>query len=40
MMTAYDPVAGRCRPTDDEKVRAAGRFTARTVAEAAGVSPA
>lgn len=40
MMTVYDPVAGRCRPTDDEKVRAAGRFTARTVAEAAGVSPA
>ncbi|GGR40173.1 alpha/beta hydrolase [Streptomyces netropsis] len=36
IMAAYDPELGRCRPSEDERVRRAGELTARAVAEAAG----
>ncbi|MFI9722827.1 alpha/beta hydrolase family protein [Streptomyces sp. NPDC052396] len=36
LMSEYDPALGRCRPSADEKVRAAGLAVARTLAEAAG----
>lgn len=36
IMTEYDPAAGRCRPSGDPGVLAAGRATARAIAGAAG----
>ncbi|MEU3353667.1 alpha/beta hydrolase [Streptomyces sp. NPDC037389] len=35
IMTEYDPAAGRCRPSEDPGVLAAGRRTARAIARAA-----
>ncbi|MBZ4322019.1 alpha/beta hydrolase [Streptomyces huiliensis] len=40
IMAEFDPAAGRCRPSDDEQVRAQGRLTVRALAEAAGVPSA
>ncbi|MEU1309579.1 alpha/beta hydrolase [Streptomyces cinnamoneus] len=40
IMTEYDPARGRCRPSEDERVRAAGELTARTIARAAGLPAA
>ncbi|WP_171163374.1 alpha/beta hydrolase fold domain-containing protein [Streptomyces sp. I05A-00742] len=37
IMTEFDPALGRCRPSEDERVRAAGMVTARVLAEAAGL---
>ncbi|MBZ6474795.1 alpha/beta hydrolase [Streptomyces griseocarneus] len=36
----YDPALDRCRPSEDELVRAAVELTARTIAEAAGIPAA
>ncbi|MFF4222304.1 alpha/beta hydrolase [Streptomyces sp. L500] len=36
IMTEYDPAAGRCRPSEDPGVLAAGRTTARAIVRAAG----
>ncbi|MER5786333.1 alpha/beta fold hydrolase [Streptomyces mobaraensis] len=36
IMAEFDPATGRCRPSDDERVRAQGRLSIRALTEAAG----
>ncbi|MEU5130399.1 prolyl oligopeptidase family serine peptidase [Streptomyces mobaraensis] len=36
IMAEFDPATGRCRPSDDERVRAQGRLSVRALTEAAG----
>ncbi|MBC2876168.1 MULTISPECIES: carboxylesterase family protein [Streptomyces] len=39
IMAEFDPSTGRCRPSDDERVRAQGRLSVRALTDAAGVRP-